>query len=82
MDISKCRVGDRVICIDNLMVEEDLTIGDIYIVKEVETYTDSDGDSYINGYFIWRFENIREYRRKKLEKIGRSSLIGNGYEGR
>ncbi len=75
MRISECKVGDRVVCIDNAMVEEYLTIGDIYIIKEVENYTDSDGDTYINGYFTWRFENVREYRRKKLERIGRSSLI-------
>jgi len=76
MNILDCKVGDRVVCIDNAMVENYLTIGKIYIIKEVEDYSYSpDGDTYINGYFTWRFEDVREYRRKKLERISRSSLI-------
>ena len=76
MNVSNCKVGNRVVCIDNRNVEENLTIGEILVVREIENYAYSDDDyvhhidTYINGYFAWRFESIRNSRKSKLEKLG------------
>jgi hypothetical protein len=63
--------GDKVICVDNAFVEDELMKNVIYTIEQV---TDEDSDmirleNYTNSYFLWRFKDIKEDRKQKLEKI-------------
>lgn len=69
------KVGDRVICINvGLMpISANLTLGRSYTIISMNTYSDviyiiddSGGES---GYYDYRFTNLVENRRLKLEKL-------------
>jgi hypothetical protein len=71
--------GDKVICVSQI---SDLELNKIYTISNVMTYQDSisveetknnhDSDFY---YFNFRFKDIKEIRKQKLEKICSKSVI-------
>ena len=66
-NLCKYNEGERVVCIDNFGVEDCLVLNQVYVVSYGKTAR-SDED-YINGYYENRFISIKEYRKRKLEKI-------------
>ena len=74
------RVGDKVVCINNMDSSvivnktypmKDLCIGKIYtvsgVVNDMMNFFIVDGESL--SYFSYRFIHLKEYRKKKLNKI-------------
>lgn len=56
-------VGDRVICINNVGKENDLTIGDVYEIINVE-FT-----SNLNEYFVYLKNQTSGYAASRFEKV-------------
>ena len=44
-------------------------MGCVYIIEKLSYLGDYDGEFYINGYYSWRFEKVRDIRKKKLKII-------------
>lgn len=57
------KVGDRVICINNVGKENDLTIGDVYEIINVE-FT-----SNLNEYFVYLRNQTSGYGASRFEKV-------------
>ena len=71
----------KVVCIDNrkTFAEENLIVGNIYDVIDFDTNFNDHRKRYlvyINGVNIYfykeRFMNLKEYRKRKLEKLNKS----------
>jgi hypothetical protein len=70
--------GDKVVCIDNRLIEDVLTIGKVYKVflsfgDSIKVRNSDELDIYYN-YSCSRFVSLQDYRKLKLEKLER---IGN-----
>lgn len=77
------KIGDKVICIDNIKVERQITVGNVYtvIITGLSTFATSDGNvwknnitlvndnGYITQFYAHRFISLKELRKRKLNKI-------------
>jgi hypothetical protein len=75
MDACKFKIGDKIIC--TAKNHTTLVYNKIYIVTTIETIEGFDqgcDETIVNGYFLWRFESIKEHRKRKLEKIQKVKL--------
>lgn len=69
------KVGDRVICInvDLTTISTNLTLGRTYTIISMNKYADViyiiDDSGNESGYYDYRFTNLVENRRLKLEKL-------------
>jgi hypothetical protein len=56
-------IGVKVVCIDN-RGGNGLVLNKVYVVESYDSTL-----YYINGYYAWRFITLKEYRKRKLNKI-------------
>jgi len=69
--------GDKIICVNNIGMIDNLTIGKTYIVNYtyIEGYSfnvNLMGDKYKGGVFCRRFVTLKQQRKEKLQKIKQS----------
>jgi hypothetical protein len=76
-DKSKFKVGDRIVCVNDVIVGDYLVLNKVYVVKDFFFDEDFRGEFInfvkvqgVNKFFSFeRFISLKEYRRRKLKKI-------------
>jgi len=70
------KVGDKVVCIDNLRNEQTLSVGKIYTIDgSSEKYGSVFVRIGFQTYYQHRFIHLKEYRKQKLNKICLEKVI-------